>query len=182
MRVVALRHVQGKDSGDDPRPSYWKNPGRELARAMIGLVQDLEEVRGWERSRRVIIRRNEKTVSLNSATDNDKPALLDNRGSAWPAGKSDTKGKRKAVTPSEEDADIVEWAECSPRRHQWDIETELEVVDSPCSYARTNYFARLRDNRFERDRGASMLHSKEVLRSPGKTNERDDAGCMEIDR
>lgn len=175
-RVVTLRQIQGKGSEDAPLPCCWIDPTYDLDRVEIGLVRDLEEIREWERSRRMVTPENRNTDFIMLATNTDQSVLLGDKESMRPASKTKGKGKGKAVKLEGKDIDHSEWAEGLSRGHQRDIETELEVVESPASCARTDTFPRLRKTGFQRPRITSLLHQKNVNRAPRGTNKRDDAG------
>lgn len=177
-RVMALRLVRGRDTGGAPLPCGWRDLERDLARATIALTQDLEEIRRWERSSRLNVQQNEVVACVKPALGTEVAAVPDKEMSVCAVDKSEVTGKQRAITWKEKDFDHFRWTESSPRRGQCDLETDIEVLSSPSSYARTNHFARLRDNRFQRHRGASLLHMKEVFRSPKKRCGRDDDEFM----
>lgn len=177
IRVKTLRNVSGKESDDVPIPCCWVDPGRELNRVTAGLIKDLEEISRWERTRGGSIRKNDNSDSLASTPITTQPAVPRTDDSSRATSEREGKGKRRAVTLRVDGRDP--WTDSLKICDRLGLETELEMeCGSPSIRARMNIFARSRDNRFERPRGASLLHLKEACRTPKKKKsaKRDSSG------
>ncbi|KAJ4389955.1 hypothetical protein N0V93_007428 [Gnomoniopsis smithogilvyi] len=175
-RVMIVRRDTNKDSKDAPMPYSWMDPGRDLDQAIVGLIQDLDEIRQWERSLKVVIPEKGKPETVMQTTDTDQSALPAEQESVRATDKGESKGQNKPAVMNGEASHLVEWTRGLLWEDQSETEIELEAMGSPSPCARTNHFARLRDNRFQRPQGASLLHLKEVLRTPKKKYEGDDDG------
>lgn len=132
LRVQALRRSQGKDEGPAPKPFHGRSPAR-AQRVMEELMSDLEELRAWERSRRVVVSRRGETISVRPATADDELSVA----------------QRK------------------------DKDKQSKGTDSSNYCLRANRFLRLRDKRFTRPKKASVVHVKEVVRSPPENQARE---------
>lgn len=172
-RVMTLRTVNGVKSDDAPLSCSWKYPGRDLKWVTAGLIKDLEEVRRWERARGEGAR---KTVKLAQNSDTDQPAITGTEESVRVIDKGERVGKKKAVTLQAESHDLWGWTDSLENWDDSDLDADLQVDGgSPSIRARTNFFTRSRDNRFQRPRGATLLHLKEVYRTPKKGRDEPDS-------
>lgn len=169
IRVKTLRKVSGKESNDIPLPCCWDDPGRDFNRVTAGLIKDLEEIRSWERTRGVSIRKDYNSDSLASTSVTSQPAVPRTDDSAWAINEREGKGKRNEVTLQKDGHDP--WTDSHESCDRLDLETGKEMeCGSPSIRAGMNFLARSRDNRFARPRGASLLHLKEACRTPKKKN------------
>lgn len=92
-RVMIVRRAQGKNGKDAPLPCCWIDSIRDLEQTTVGLVQDLEEIRQWERSLRAAISGKGEPASVTQAACNDRPALVEEKESVRAAEKD--KGERR---------------------------------------------------------------------------------------
>lgn len=84
-------------------------------------------------------------------------------------------GKKQAVTLRAASHDLSEWTDSLEDLDGSDLGTEVQVDSgSPSIRPPTNFFTRLRDNRFQRPRGTTLLHLKEVCRTPKKQSDEPD--------
>lgn len=175
-RVMTLRTVNGVKSDDAPLPCSWKYPGRDLEWITAGLIKDLEEVRRWERTRAMGARKTVKPDSLARDSDTDQPAVTGTEESVRAFNEGERVGKKKAVTLRADSHDLWDWTDSLGNWDDNDLEANLQVDGgSPSIRARTNFFTRSRDNRFQRPRGATLLHLKEVCRTPKKERDEPDS-------
>lgn len=155
-RVMSLRVEQGMaEFGDHSYPRAWKNPGWDLERASFAIIEDLEEIRAWER-----VQQGDIISATPAKRKKESPPLqqLD-------------KGKGKAVATrvpkitgsSPEDPSAMETTMTPPSPES------TPAAHTPWSRHK-HHAAHLRDDGFDRDCSPSLLHQKEELQSPTKTS------------
>lgn len=185
--VMSLRSPQGKDIGVVPEPCAWANPMRDLQRASRDLVSDLEEIRNWERSLWSEYPRLEEDICLSrtSVGVGQKPV---------PQMEDSTENGQKTPEPeqnTESKAVISKRGEVISRRRMAkgdkvrqkvspDTGKKFDSLNQPNSQTRANRFARLRDNRFHRSKESSLLHTKEMTRSPPKKQSGDTSSARRV--
>lgn len=172
--VVALQYPQRKDIGLVSEPYTWTNPMRDLQRATWDLVSDLEEIRNWERSLRSegpLLEGAYMSGASVSVGKQSEPLMEDSTGNQQktPEVKHNTEGN--SVTP--ESGEVISPTRVAERQEVLrkmspDTSKRFDSFNEPHSQCRSNRFARLRDNRFHRPRESSLLHVREVIRSPPK--------------
>lgn len=167
-RVVSLRREQGKsDLGGYRLPCAWVDPGRDLIHASLGIIEDLEEIRAWEQSRRfslsikgdVIFVRpaaelGQQTVPLKEKTLPQQP--LD-KGK----GKSVASKEQRHTYPSPEDPFEREETKTPPS-------PSPEPRHTPASRQQRHHTAHGIGGRTTQQNSPFLRRLNEVLRSPSK--------------
>lgn len=174
-RVMALRCSLRQEMGALPVPCDWTDRS-QLHSASWDLASDLEELRGWEQSRRVDVSqmRADVPMGVTSAGLEGEPApQLQQDPEASESPEPEKKGKGKVVASRKVDVvtprKIAVYNERNLRRDESaGMSEQGVVVDDLGTSSRANRFVRERDNRFCRPRGVSLMHTKETMRSPPK--------------
>lgn len=168
-RVMALRREQGQtDLGAYRLPRAWIDPGRDLVHASLGIIEDLEEIRAWELSRRFSLSIKGDIISVRPVADLKQHTPT--RKQKPPPQQPFDKGRGKAVASREQQRTSYNSEGAFVREDTTTPPSPSpEPKNTPSSRNRQHRAAHEICSRVKQQGSPSLRQIKEVLRSPSKS-------------